>query len=140
MSRPLQDYPTSIGNVMLSVFPHVGPASYTQVTIVPGTVPVTGGDTIQSAEAGMRYFDDIIGEGLTDDGAFDVQVVSVTVTNPAGTGSSILGGIPSKTFIARWIALKTATYGGQAQTAGSEAVAGTNLSTFCVRLTAVGCK
>jgi hypothetical protein len=37
-----------------------------------------------------------------------------------------------------WIALVTATLGGQAQTAGQEAVAGTNLSTFTIRLSAHG--
>jgi hypothetical protein len=37
-----------------------------------------------------------------------------------------------------WISLTTATVGGQAQTAGQEAVAGTNLSAFTVRLTAIG--
>lgn len=37
-----------------------------------------------------------------------------------------------------WIALVTATVGGQSQTAGTEAAAGTNLSTFTVRLCAHG--
>ena len=37
-----------------------------------------------------------------------------------------------------WISLTTATVGGQAQTAGQEAAAGTNLSTFIVRLAALG--
>lgn len=37
-----------------------------------------------------------------------------------------------------WISLTTATIGGQAQTAGQEAVAGTNLSAFTVRLGAHG--
>ena len=37
-----------------------------------------------------------------------------------------------------WISLTTATVGGQAQTAGAEAAAGTNLSAFTVRLSAIG--
>lgn len=37
-----------------------------------------------------------------------------------------------------YISLVTATLGGQSQTAGQEAVAGTNLSTFMVRVSAIG--
>lgn len=37
-----------------------------------------------------------------------------------------------------WVSLTTATVGGEAQTAGEEAVAGTDLSTFTVRLAAIG--
>lgn len=37
-----------------------------------------------------------------------------------------------------WVSLTTATVGGQAQTAGEEAAASTDLSTFTVRLSAIG--
>ncbi len=37
-----------------------------------------------------------------------------------------------------WVSLTTATVGGQSQTAGQEAAAGSNLSTFTVRLAAIG--
>jgi|SRR5579885_2337374 hypothetical protein len=37
-----------------------------------------------------------------------------------------------------WISLTTGTVGGQNQTAGMEAAAGTNLSTFTVRVAAIG--
>lgn len=37
-----------------------------------------------------------------------------------------------------WISLTTATLGGQSQTAGQEAAAGTNLSTYTVRVAAIG--
>lgn len=131
MARPLDSYPDAWGAHRSSVFPHAGPTSYTQVTITPGTVPATGGDTVQAIEAGFKYFDVVVG-GMTDDGAFYVQAIPTTVTN-------IVGG-PSLTYKLRWIAQKTATYGGQAQTAGSEAAATTNLSTFTVRLFAVGPK
>ncbi len=37
-----------------------------------------------------------------------------------------------------WISLTTGTVGGQSQTAGTEAATGTNLSTYTVRLSAIG--
>lgn len=135
--RPLDGYPSAIGNVVFSVFPHVGPTSYTQVTIVAGTIPATGGDVVTAlAEAGMKWFDKLEG-GSSDDFAWTVRPFPLTISNPSGGG---LSGIPHKTYGLQWIANKTATIGGQAQTSGSEAVAGTNLSTVCVRLSAVGPK
>lgn len=51
-------------------------------------------------------------------------------------------GRPLQNDVTTWqvvyISLTTATVGGQAQTAGQEAVAGTNLSGFTVRLSAHG--
>lgn len=129
MARPLDSYPDAWGAHRASVFPHAGPTSYTVVTITPGTVPSTGGDTVQAVEAGFKFFDHVSG-GVTDDGAFTVQAIPVTITN-------IVGG-PSTTYKLRWVANKTATYGGQAQTINTEAVATTNLSTFTVRLKAIG--
>lgn len=135
-SRPTLDgYPTSIGNKVYSIYPHLGPVSYTQVSITPGTVPATGGDvTTALPEAGFKFFDSVEG-GVTDDLAWIVRSFPLTVSNPSsGTNS----GVPSATYGLQWIANKTATMGGQAQTAGNEAVAGTNLSTFCVRLRGIG--
>src|ERR1017187_1126479 len=131
MSRCLDGYPTSWGSTKASVFPHAGPTSYTQITAVAGTVPVTGGDSVQAVEAGFKYFDYVKG-GITDDGAFEVEAIPVTITN-------IVGG-PSKTYALKWLSRVTATVGGQAQVAGNEAVAGTNLSAEIVRLLAVGPK
>jgi hypothetical protein len=135
--RPLADYPSSIGVQMFSIFPHIGPTSYTQVTIIPGTVPATGGDVVTAlAEAGFKWFDRLDG-GVSDDFAWKVTAFPLTVTNPS---TGVLSGIPHKTYGLQWIANKSATMGGQAQTAGSEAVAGTNLSTYCVRLLGIGPK
>ncbi len=135
MSRPLNGYPGSIGAVAMSVFPHVGPSSYTQVTIAAGTIPLTGGDTVYAGpEAGLKHFDVVLG-GVTDDGAFRVVAIPVSVSNPA-TGNR--SGVPSTSYKLMWFANKTATLGGQAQTINTEAVAATDLSTFCVRLTAFG--
>lgn len=136
MARRMFDgYPTSWGSNRAAVFGHAGPASYTQVVITPGTSPVTGGDTVTAVEAGMKYLDKVNG-GVTDDGAFTVTPIQITQSsstsgNPPQPGAS---------WKLRWVANKTATYAGQAQTAGSEAVAASNLSTFVVRLAAIGPK
>lgn len=129
--RPLDGYPDSFGSHRACVFPHAGPTSYTRVTVTPGTVPMTGGDLVQAGEAGLKYFDVVFG-GHSDDGAFSVIAVPVTPT-------AIVGG-PSQTYRLKWIAQVAGTIGGQAQTAGSEAAASTNLSTVTVRLFALGPK
>lgn len=131
MARPLDGYPDSFGSHRASVFPHAGPASYTQITATAGTVPATGGDTVQSIEAGLKYFD-YLAAGITDDGAFLVVALPVTITN-------IVGG-PSTTYKLWWISRVSALVGGQMQTAGAEAVAATNLSAEIVRLFALGPK
>lgn len=136
--RPLGGYQCAIGSKALSVFPHIGPTSYTQVTATAGTVPATGGDTVQAGpEAGVKAFDTVFG-GVTDDGAFYVEAIPITVSNPNAVNSSALSGIPSTTFLLRWMARVTASVGGQNQVAGTEAIAASNLSGECVRLTAIG--
>jgi hypothetical protein len=131
--RPFDGYPTSWGSSRASVFPHAGPSSYTRVTVTAGTVPATAGDTVQAIEAGLKYFD-FVAYGVTDDGAFAVIPI------PAAKSNATPNGTPTKTYILQWMALVTATVGGQVQTAGSEAAASTNLSAEIVRLLAVGPK
>ena len=140
MSRPLEGYPTSHGNQRVSVFPHTGPASYTQVAVVAGTVPCTGGDTVTGlAEAGVGFVDAIM-DAVSDDGAFSVEAIPITASNPSSLNSSALSGIPTKTWKLRWIARFTGAFGGQNQTVNTEVVAATNLSTICVRLLVIGPK
>jgi hypothetical protein len=127
----LDGYPSSFGFSMLSVFSHPGPASYTQVTVTPGTVPAVGGDVVQAIEAGLKYFDQVL-FAMSDDAMWRVEPFPLIATARIGS--------PGKTYGLKWIALKTAAFGGQAQTAGQEAVAATNLSTVTVRLTALGPK
>lgn len=129
--RPFDGYPDSWGAQRASIFGHAGPASYVQITSVPGTVPVTGGDTVQAVEAGMKFFDKVEG-GQTDDGAFTVRAIPVTP-------SQLVGG-PSTTYKLQWIANFSGAFGGQMQVAGTEVIAATNLSTILVRLTAIGPK
>jgi len=137
-NRALGGYPQPAGAKVESIFPHLGPASYVQITVTAGTIPVTNGDTVYATEAGMKFFDRLEA-GQTDDGAFTVQAIPVTITNPSNPNStSALSGIPSTSYKLKWISNVTATIGGQVQTAGTEAVAGTNLSAECVRCYAKG--
>jgi len=136
VQKALDGYPAPLGYSKISVFPHVGPTSYVQLAPVAGVVPVVGGDTVQASEAGLKYFD-VVEDAYTDDGAFRADAIPVTVSNPA---SGVTSGIPSLTFKLKWFSNVTAAVGGQNQTAGSEVVAGTNLSAFCIRLTAFGPK
>lgn len=133
--RPFDGYPTSFGNIRASVFPHAGPASYTQMVINAAAAVVTPGDTIEAVEAGMKYFDRVSG-GTTDDGIFEVKIFRSAVLSTSG---SSLGPPVTKVY-AQWNALKTGVFGGQAQVAGTEAAAATNLSTFVVALEALGPK
>ncbi len=127
--RPLNNYPGSIGAVNLSVVPHAGPTSYTQVTITPGAA-ISGGDSFLATEAGLKNLD-AVQDSVTDDGAF----VVIAIPNAPSTPQN---GASPKTYTLMWIANKTALMGGQNQTFGTEAVAATNLSAFTVRLTAIG--
>lgn len=119
----LPGYLMQLGDKMLMEFDHTGPTSYTQV--VTGTTP-TGGDKVNAADLGMGGFDEV--KCMTDTTAqWTIRVIPLN----GGYGNAL----PS--VILQWIAAVTATLGGQAQTAGSEAVAGTNLSTFSTRVNAV---
>jgi hypothetical protein len=102
-------------------FDHTGPASYTQV--VTGGVTPTGGDRINASDLGMGGFDnaDVM---LDTTGQFYALII------PVGGGNG--NAVPY--IILRWFSAVTATVGGQAQTNGAEVVAGTNLSTFSLRV------
>ncbi len=120
----------NIGARLSALFSHAGPASYTVVTATAGTVPVTGGDVVQAVDAGLKYFDFIASGAVTDDGAFYVLPIPVSVSTQNGQ--------PATTYRLKWFSLVTAAVGGQNQTAGLEAVATTNLSAEIVRLFATG--
>ena len=119
---PLPGYPQPVGEKYQEIFDHAGPASYTQFS--PGASP-TGGDIINALDLGFGGFDKVDG-GYDSTGQFSIAVIPVG----GGNGNAI------KSYTLKWTAQVTATLGGQAQTAGSEAVAATNLSTFYTRLTA----
>ncbi len=132
--RAFNGYPQPFGSKPGTLFPHTGPASYTQVTA--GATPVTGGDTVQALEGGLKNLEFLSG-GVDDTGRFFVECIPVTssVTNTTSSGQS---GVPATTYRLRWIARITASYGGQSQVAGTEAVAATDLSGLTVRLFGLG--
>ncbi len=132
MSRPLDGYPNPIGAHVESVFPHAGPASYTQIVLGTAPTPATGGDTVQAREAGYKLFESI-SPALTDSGNYLVLPIPINK-------SAVNPGQQSATYRLKWVAQVTATLGGQSQTINTDAAAATNLSAEVVRLRAVGYK
>jgi len=116
----LPGYPMPTGDKYLIHFDHTGPASYVQAVL--GTTP-TGGDKINASDIGIGGFDNV-------DTMMDTTGQFYALVIPVGGG----GGNAVTSVILRWFAAVTATLGGQAQTANSEVVAGTNLSTFSIRI------
>lgn len=127
--RPLMGFPTSMGNMRASVFPHRGPASYTQVTA--GTAPAlsTGGDTVSVREAGMKNFVAVWPVGLSDSGTYRVEVVQDAVSGVVGSDSPSAGQ-PTDSVRLRWVVVST----------GSEAAGAADLDAEIVRLAAWGSK
>lgn len=115
--RPLDNYPSAHGPQMASVFPHKGPASYVQIVVATDT-----GDRANGSEAGMKYFDYMIG-GLTDSGTFRVECIPPNPSTP-NTGA------PNKFYLLRWVVVAT-----NAEVAGAF-----NLGAEFVRLFALGPK
>lgn len=106
-------------------FDHTGPASYVQV-VTGNAAAITGGDQINAADLGMGGFDNA--DAMMDPtGQFYAQIIPQN----GGNGNAV----PS--IVLRWFAAKTATIGGQSQTNGAEVAAGTNLSTFSLRVEAI---
>lgn len=134
INRPMDGFPDAFGSHRASVFPHSGPSSYAVVVLAAATTP-SGGDLVNASEGGLKDIISLEG-GLTDDGIFLVVPV------PIGPSSTPQGAVAPGTSQWRlmWIANKTGAFGGQAQTFGTEAVVGTDLSAFTARLTAIGSK
>lgn len=104
-------------------FDRTGPASY--VRVVTGTVP-SGGDVLNASDLGMGGFDNV--DTMMDTtGQFYAQAIPIGGDN----GNAV------QSIIFKWFSAVTATVGGQAQTQGAEAAAGTNLSTFSIRVEAI---
>lgn len=132
--RAFDGYPTSFGDKKASVFPHHGPTSYTTVTVGP----LAGGDTVQSGPEGGPEWLDFLAGGVTDSGQFVVLPIPINSSVTSSTGP--LSGPPAKTYKLLWMSLVTGAVGGQVQTAGTPAVATTDLSTQTVRLFGIGPK
>ena len=116
----LPGYPNQVGAKNQVIFDRTGPASYTRY--VTGTTP-TGGDVIR-AQVGLNFggFDNM-------DDTVDTtgQINAMVIMDKAGNGNSV----PQVTI--KYIALVTATLGGQSQAVNTEIATGTNLSTFSFR-------
>jgi len=119
----LPGYEMQLGDKLLIHFDHAGPSSYVQVVV--GATP-SGGDKISAADLGRGGFDNVDTMG-------DSTGQFYAVVTPLGGGSG--NAIPS--VILRWYSAVTANLGGQSQTAGAEVAAGTNLSTFSLRVEAI---
>ncbi len=128
-AKPLNLYPDAWGAHHGAVAAHYGPASYVQITLAAATAP-TNGDQVLASEFGMKNLD-FVNDSLTDDGIFQLWAI------PTAPSAPVSGASPTS-FRLMWIANKTGTFGGQAQTFGQEAAAGTNLSAFIARLFAIG--
>jgi hypothetical protein len=119
--RNLFGYPDAWGAKRVAVFPHAGPASYTQVTVgSPSLSPASGGDEVEAASCGMKTFDVVIG-GVTDDGLYRVAAIPQSL-------SSNPNGAPQEAYTLMWTVIST----------GAEVAGAVDLSDSVVRLLAVG--
>jgi len=122
--RTMNGYPDSFGAKRASVFPHRGPTTYVVIDENVAPILAGGGDLVYANEAGMKYFDHVMG-GSSDSGTYFVQVIPTTVSGIVATP----GAIPQPGTSARLKWLVAAT--------GAEAAA-VDLSAEIVRLFAVG--
>ena len=124
-NQSLPGYPLQLGDKILNVFDHTGPTSYTQ--FVPATG--VGGDVVIANQSGLNVggFDYLDADTADTTG----QIQCFPVFFLGGFGNAV----PQVSL--RYFSLVTATLGGQAQTAGTEIAATTNLSTFSWRLRAL---
>lgn len=122
-NKPAPGYPQPFGTKEMVEFDHTGPASYAAFTS-----PTTGGEVLAANGNGLNMsgFDRVSG-GVDTTGQISVAVVPYL----GGYGNAM----PKVILV--YTSLVTATLGGQAQTAGTQVVATTNLSTFSWRLEAL---
>jgi hypothetical protein len=119
----LPGYMAPIGDKYWIHFDHTGPASYTQH--VAATTP-TGGDIINASDLGVGGFDNM--DSMMDSTG---RFYAIPLPIAGGSGNAVTQ------MMLIWYSAVTATVGGQAQTAGSEVAAGTNLSSFALRIEAI---
>ena len=122
-NKPTPGYPMPVGEKLLMEFDHTGPSSYVQFVS-----PTTGGEVLTANSGGLNMsgFDRVSG-GTDTTG----QITATIVPYLGGYGNAM-----PKVIIV-YTSLVTATLGGQAQTAGSQIEATTNLSTFSWRMEAL---
>ena len=113
-THPILGVSDVFGGHYYSPLDYAGSASYVQ-----------GGDSIGATSFGFNSSIQTLIGSMDQSNKFRVEPRALT------------SGIQT-TWQLVWISLTTATVGGQSQTAGTEAAAGTNLSTFTARLSAIG--
>ncbi len=119
--RSLAGYEMPLGDKLLQVFDRTGPTSYTQFV-----TPNTGGDVLSANGLNRGGFDKVIA-GVDTTG----QIIAYIVNYLGGNANAV------SSVIVVYYALVTATLGGQAQTAGTQIAASTNLAAFSWRFEAV---
>jgi len=124
-SQIIPGYEMPVGEKLLVVFDRTGPTSYTQFVTATGL----GGDIIVAAGGPLNRggFDYVDADSADTTGR--IQIFPVLTKGGAGNA------VPQVTLM--YFSLVTATFGGQAQTAGAQIVAATNLSTFSFRIRAL---
>lgn len=126
---PVAGYPQPVGAKYNIRVDHTGPASY--VAYAPGTTPA--GDIINASDLGYGGIDSF-GTGYA---GYDSTGTYFVIVKPAKTGffpvgSANYAGGPTTQCIVQWF---TTTGGaGTFTPASTEVTAGTNLSTYTVRL------
>jgi hypothetical protein len=121
----LPGYPQQVGEKTQVIFDRTGPSSYTQYTISTGV----GGDVLYAnSGSGLNYsgFDRVLVNAIDTTGQIQAQIIMFN----AGYGNAL------PKIAIRYMSLVTATVGGQSQTAGSEAVAGSDFSALSWRFEA----
>lgn len=119
MSRPLPGYPDAWGSKRVSVFPVVGPSSYTQYT-----APSTGGQNVNiSPASGVKVADFAVG-GVSKSGLYRADVVQIEA-GPVN-GQTVVGG----RLVLKWYVVAT----------GSEVANAFDLDAETVNLFVVGPK
>jgi hypothetical protein len=115
--KVLPGYPLQCGDKYVVVFDFAGPVSYSRTT----------GIVINALTSGLNLSGFDWAQATEDTtNTFDAQIQF----SAGGFGNAV----PS--LILRPVSIVTATAGGQSQTAGTEAAAGTNLSQFSFRIMA----
>lgn len=112
-THPILGLQQTFGGMFWSPLDCAGSSSYVQ-----------GGDSVSPQSFGFNsYIHSLVG-AVDQSGKWQVKARALN------------SGFTQWTIV--WISLTTAPLGGQSQTAGQEAAAGTNLSTYTVRLAAIG--
>jgi hypothetical protein len=121
-NKVLPGYLRQVGDKIEIVFDHTGPTSYTQFSTTTGL----GGEVLLASSLGVGGFDFVeVSRDTTG------QISAGIALTASGTGNAV------KQVSLIYVALATATMGGQSQTINTQVATATNLSTFSWRIKAL---